>query len=104
MREFWAQTASFILAVFVHVLMAAIVVFGTMDWKPFRQPPALTGMNIEAVIVDTSKIKAAREQARREAEQLADFQAGMLEQVDATTAGVRLTADVIRRYREALEN
>ena len=70
MREFWAQTKAFVLAVSVHVLMAAMVVLGTMTWKPFK-PPALTGMTIEAVMVDTGKIKQRREQARREAEKAA---------------------------------
>jgi colicin import membrane protein len=67
MREFWAQTKAFILAVSVHLLMAAMVVLGTMTWKPFK-PPVLTGMTIEAVMVDTAKIKQRREQARAEAE------------------------------------
>jgi len=48
--------------------MAALVVLGTMDWKPF-QPPVLTGLTIEAVMVDTGAIKKRREQAKREAEQ-----------------------------------
>jgi len=67
MREFWAQTKAFSLAVAVHVLMAAMVVLGTMDWKPFK-PPALTGMTIEAVMVDTGAIKQRREQAIKDAE------------------------------------
>jgi colicin import membrane protein len=67
MREFWAQTKAFVLAVAVHGLMAAIVVVGTMNWKPFK-PPVLTGMTIEAVMVDTGIIKQRREQAKREAE------------------------------------
>lgn len=67
MREFWSQTEAFGLALAVHVLMAAMVVLGTLTWKPFR-PPALTGMTIEAVIVDTGAIKQRREQARQEAE------------------------------------
>jgi len=67
MRELWAQTKAFSLAVGVHVLMAALVVLGTMEWKPFK-PPTLTGMTIEAVMVDTSAIKQRREQAKRDAE------------------------------------
>ncbi len=70
MREVWAQTKAFCLAVAVHLLMAALVVFGTMNWKPFK-PPALTGMTIEAVIVDTGAIKQRREEARKEAENAA---------------------------------
>ena len=67
MHELWAQTKAFTLAIAVHVLMAAMVVLGTMSWKPFK-PPALTGMTIEAVMVDTAAIKQRREQARVEAE------------------------------------
>jgi len=67
MHEFWAQTKAFGLAVGVHLLMAAMVVLGTMDWKPFK-PPVLTGMTIEAVMVDTSVIRQRREQAKQEAE------------------------------------
>ncbi len=67
MHEFWAQTKAFGLAVGVHLLMAAMVVLGTMDWKPFK-PPILTGMTIEAVMVDTSVIRQRREQAKQEAE------------------------------------
>jgi len=68
MREFLAVTRSFLMAIAVHVIMAALVVLGTMDWKPFR-PPTLTGLTIEAVMVDTGAIKKRREQAKREAEQ-----------------------------------
>ncbi len=67
MYEFWAQTKAFVLAVAVHALMAAIVVLGTMNWKPFK-PPVLTGMTIEAVMVDTGIIKQRREEAKQEAE------------------------------------
>jgi len=67
-HEFMAGTRAFLLAIAVHVIMAALVVLGTMDWKPFR-PPVLTGMTIEAVMVDTGAIKKRREQAKREAEQ-----------------------------------
>jgi len=70
MRELWAQTKAFTLAVAVHVLMAGLVVLGTMTWKPFK-PPALTGMTIEAVMVDTGAIKKRREETRREAEKAA---------------------------------
>jgi len=38
-----------------------------MDWKPFK-PPTITGMTIEAVMVDTGAIKQRREEARLEAE------------------------------------
>ena len=68
MREFWSITWAFILAIAVHVLMSAMVVLGTMDWKPFK-PPALTGMTIEAVMVDTGAIKQRRDQEQKDAEQ-----------------------------------
>jgi len=67
MRELWEQTKAFTLAIAVHFLMAALVVVGTMTWKPFK-PPALTGMTIEAVMVDTNAIKQRREEVEREAE------------------------------------
>ncbi len=70
MQELWAQTKAFILAIGIHVLMAGLVVLGTMNWKPFK-PPTLTGMTIEAVMVDTGAIKKRREEARLEAERAA---------------------------------
>jgi len=70
MRELWAQTKAFGLAVTVHLLMAALVVLGTMNWKPFK-PPVLTGMTIEAVMVDTDAIRQRREQVKQEAEKAA---------------------------------
>jgi len=68
MHEFWAETRAFLLAISVHIIMAALVVLGTMDWQPFR-PPTLTGLTIEAVMVDTAAMKQRREQARKEAAQ-----------------------------------
>jgi colicin import membrane protein len=44
--------------------MAALVVLGTMNWEPFRKPQNV-GLTIEAVIVDTSKIKEQRDAARQ---------------------------------------
>ena len=70
MREFWSITRAFILAIAVHLLMAAAVVLGTITWKPFK-PPALTGMTIEAVMVDTAAIKQRRDHAQQEAERAA---------------------------------
>jgi colicin import membrane protein len=56
------------LAIGVHGLMALLVVLGTISWQPFRKPQPV-GLTIEAVIVDTSKIRDRREQAQREADQ-----------------------------------
>lgn len=55
------------LSIGVHVLLAALVVLGTLNWKPFKQhkPMALT---IEAVIVDTTQLATRREEAQKEAE------------------------------------
>ena len=66
-QEFLAQSRAFVLAIAVHAIMAALVVFGTMNWQPFRKPLNL-GMTIEAVMVDTSKIRAQREEARQAVE------------------------------------
>ena len=63
-EEFNARLRVFTLAIGVHVLMAALVVLGTMSWEPFRTPKPV-GLTIEAVMVDTSKIKQAREEARQ---------------------------------------
>jgi colicin import membrane protein len=64
--DLWAQTRAFALAVAVHLLAAVIVLFGTMDWKPFR-PPVLTGMTIEAVMVDTKALERRREEEAKQA-------------------------------------
>jgi len=74
MRELWEQTKAFGLAVSVHLLVAALVVLGTMTWKPFK-PPALTGMTIEAVMVDTDALKQRREKAEQEARKAAEQKA-----------------------------
>lgn len=66
--EGWEQGKSFGLAVGVHLLAALLIYFGTMDWRPF-EPREITGMNIEAVMVDTQALIERREAAIREAEQ-----------------------------------
>ncbi|HEY5774972.1 MAG TPA: cell envelope integrity protein TolA [Xanthomonadales bacterium] len=96
MRELWEQTKAFSLAVAVHVLMAALVVLGTMTWKPFK-PPALTGMTIEAVMVDTGAIKQRQEQARQEAEKAA------AQKVEKDRREKELKARKEREQREKLE-
>jgi len=96
MRELWAQTKAFSLAVAVHVLMAALVVLGTMTWKPFR-PPALTGMTIEAVMVDTNAIKQRREEARQEAEK------AIAQEIEKERREKELQARKERQERERLE-
>ncbi len=67
MHEFFSNAWALFLAIAVHIIMAAIVVLGTMNWKPFK-PPMLTGMTIEAVMVDTGAIKKRREETKKAAE------------------------------------
>jgi colicin import membrane protein len=67
MFELWQRTKAFGLSIGVHAMAAALIVLGTLDWKPFR-PPSLQGLSIEAVIVDTTALRERQEQARREAE------------------------------------
>ena len=66
-QEFNERLRALALAIGVHALMAALVVLGTMNWEPFREPQNI-GMTIEAVIVDTGEIKKQREAARQAAE------------------------------------
>lgn len=66
-QEFNARLRVLVLALGVHVLMAALVVVGTMQWKPFRKPQNI-GLTIEAVIVDTSEIRRQREEAQQAVE------------------------------------
>lgn len=75
-QEIGAQARAFGLALGVHLLMAALVVLGTMNWEPFRKPKA-QAIAIEAVMVDTSKIREQREEAQKavEREKLRDERA-----------------------------
>jgi colicin import membrane protein len=66
-QDFTERLRVFVAAIGVHVIMAALVVLGTMNWQPFRQQQA-TAIAIEAVIVDTSEIKRQRDEARKAAE------------------------------------
>jgi colicin import membrane protein len=66
--EFIPFLRAFGQAIAVHVLVVLLMVLGTMNWKPFRQPQPV-GMTIEAVIVDTSELRKQREEAQRAAAQ-----------------------------------
>jgi colicin import membrane protein len=68
LQEGWEQGKALGLAVVVHGLAAVLIVLGTMNWQPFK-PPEITGMTIEAVMVDTQALIERREAAIREAEQ-----------------------------------
>jgi colicin import membrane protein len=68
LQEAWENTQALLLAVLVHVLAAVFIVLGTSSWKPFK-PPVITGMTIEAVMVDTQALLDRREAVEREARQ-----------------------------------
>ena len=57
----------FVLAVGLHVLLAAMVVLGTLNWKPFKQHKPM-GLTIEAVIIDTTQMATRRDEAQKAAE------------------------------------
>jgi colicin import membrane protein len=65
--EIFARLRAFGGAIAVHVLMAVLVVLGTMNWQPFRKSQPV-GLTIEAVIVDTGEIKKQRDLARQAVE------------------------------------
>jgi colicin import membrane protein len=71
-------------------------VLGTMNWKPFK-PPILTGMTIEAVMVDTGAIKKRREEARQEAEK------AVARKVEQDRRDKELEARKERQEREKIE-
>lgn len=79
LREIGGLAWALVLAVGIHLLMAALVVLGTMNWEPFRQPPP-QAIAIEAVMVDTSEIRKQREEAQKavERERLRDDRAERL--------------------------
>lgn len=62
--DLFAQVRAFAGAIGVHVLMAALVVLGTINWQPFRERQPV-GLTIEAVIVDTGEIRKQRDEARK---------------------------------------
>lgn len=54
------------LAVLVHALIVLALILGTWDWIPHK-PPQITGMQIEAVMVDTQALIDRREAVIAEA-------------------------------------
>jgi len=103
-QELGAQFRAFSLAIGIHVLMAVLVVLGTMRWEPFRKPKNL-GLTIEAVIVDTSEIRKQREEARKavEREDLRRQRAERLEQQKKREAEQKIQKDLEAKQRREKE-
>jgi colicin import membrane protein len=100
-HEIGAMTRAVAAAIAVHVLMAALVVIGTMDWQPFRKPQP-THIAIEAVIVDTSEIRKQRDEARQAQEMEARRQQRE-EQLRQQRERERLAAEEADRRQRELE-
>ena len=88
-------------ALAVHVLMAALIVVGTMDWQPFRKPQP-THIAIEAVIVDTSEIRKQRDEARQ-AQEMEERRQQREEQLRQQRERERLAAEEADRRQRELE-
>lgn len=88
-------------ALAVHVLMAALIVLGTMDWQPFRQPQP-THIAIEAVIVDTSEIRKQRDEARQ-AQEMEERRLRREEQLRQQRERERLAEEEAARRQRELE-
>jgi colicin import membrane protein len=103
-QELGAQLRAFSLAIGIHVLMAVLVVLGTMRWEPFRKPKNL-GLTIEAVIVDTSEIRKQREEAKKavEREDLRKQRAERLEQQKKREAEQKIQKDLEAKQRREKE-
>ncbi len=103
-QELGAQLRAFSLAIGIHVLMAVLVVLGTMRWEPFRKPMNL-GLTIEAVIVDTSEIRKQREEAKKavEREDLRRQRAERLEQQKKREAEQKIQKDLEAKQRREKE-
>ena len=88
-------------ALAVHVLMAALMVIGTMDWQPFRKPQP-THIAIEAVIVDTSEIRKQRDEARQ-AQEMEERRQQREERLRQQRERERLAEEEAARRQRALE-
>ena len=94
------QAKSLGLALAVHSLVAVLIWFGTLNWKPFK-PPVITGMTIEAVMVDTQALVDRREAAIREAEQAAQREAARVQREQELAA--QRERERVARERAAAE-
>jgi colicin import membrane protein len=100
-HEIGAMTRAVAAALAVHVLMAALVVIGTMDWQPFRKPQP-THIAIEAVIVDTSEIRKQRDEARQ-AQEMEERRQQREEQLRQQRERERLAEEEAARRQQELE-
>jgi len=64
--EYAPMLRAFAWAMLVHLLVVLMMILGSLNWKPFRQQQ-VTGMTIEAVMVDTGAMNARREKAQQAA-------------------------------------
>lgn len=101
--EFWERTKALTLALAVHALAAALIVLGTLEWRPFK-PPQITGMTIEAVIVDTQALKDRQEAERRAAAEAVRRQEQRDQRErDLAAQRQREAAEKVERERKAAE-
>lgn len=98
LRHLWDTTKALGLAIIVHLLAAALIVLGTSDWTPFK-PPSLEGIMIEAVIVDTGKIRDARAEAEKAQQRLLEQERRQRE-LDARRERERLESEAAERQRK----
>lgn len=98
-QEFNERLRAFGLAIGVHVLMAGLVVLGTMNWEPFRKPQNM-GLTIEAVIVDTAAIKEQRD-AAKQAVEMEDRRRSRAEELERQKQRREEAADKRKRELEA---
>jgi colicin import membrane protein len=94
----WDAFKALVLAIGVHLLAAALIVLGTMDWQPFR-PPSLEGLTIEAVIVDTAAIREAQREAELAVQREIERDRRQRE-LDARRERERLDAEEAERQRQ----
>jgi len=100
-HEIGAMARAVAAALAVHVLMAALMVIGTMDWQPFRKPQP-THIAIEAVIVDTSEIRKQRDEARQ-AQEMEERRQQREEQLRQQRERERLAEEEAARRQRELE-
>lgn len=101
----WENTRALGLALLVHALAAALIVLGTRNWQPFK-PPVITGMTIEAVMVDTQALierREAEQRAARQAEQREQAREQRQRELQAQAERERQAAAERERQRKAAE-